>query len=631
MAFETTSVGAAGAVSAALERAQRHLLGLQRSEGWWRGEFETCISAEALDLMTRAFLGRLRDDLLQQTAAWIRSRQDEDGSWAAAYGSPGDLSVTIEGYLSLRMAGDPIDAAHMRRAREFILDNGGLERARMYTTLCGALFGLCSWDDVPAVPPEIIFLPKWAPLNIYDYASWVRSNLVPLTLLWAHRPSRPLGFRVDELRTGGGRPPLRPVTTLPGLFERFDTLLHGYERHPLKRLRRLALARAERWLLDRQEADGTWGVAVYSAMFTLIALGAHGYSLDHPVIARGLDGLEPFIIVEGGQRRVEVSLSTMWDTGLAVNALLDAGTTGDDPAVVAATEAMARHEVRVKGDWAVRRPDLEPGAWAFQAGVERFPDLDDTATVVRALTRAGGRGGRFDQAVRRGTAWAAGMQNRDGGWGSFDVDNHRRLCERLPFADYGEIIDPSTADLTAHVVEMLGDAGLADHPATRRGVRWLLANQEADGSWFGRWGVNHLYGTGQVLPALAVAGVDPGDARVRAAVRWLESHQNPDGGWGEDSRSYHDPAWRGRGASTPSQTAWALLGLLAVGERGEAVERGVAWLLGAQRPDGAWDEQWFTGTGMPGVSYIRYDLYRIVFPVMALGRYLGTAPAQSSR
>ena len=628
MAFETTSVSAPGAVAAALDRARRHLLGLRRDDGWWRGEFETCISAEALDLMTRAFLGGLRDDQLEQTAAWIRSRQSDDGSWPVAYGSPGDLSVTIEGYISLRMAGDPPDAEHLRRAREFILAGGGLERARMYTTLCGALFGMCSWADVPAVPPELIFLPRWAPLNIYDYASWVRLNLVPLTLLWAHRPSRPLGFRVDELRAGGGSAPLRPVTTVPGMFERFDRVLHAYERHPAKRLRRVALARAERWILDRQEADGTWGGVVYPAMFTLIALGAHGYALDHPVVARGLAGLDEFVIVEDGRRRVEVSLSTIWDTALTLNALVDAGRR-DDEAVADAARTLAGHEVRVKGDWAVNRPDLEPGAWAFKPGIARFPDLDDTAAVVRALARTGD--GRFAGAVRRGTAWAIGMQNSDGGWGSFDVDNNRRLAERLPFADYGEIIDPSTADLTAHVVEMLGDAGLADHPATRRGVRWLLANQEADGSWFGRWGVNYVYGVGQVLPALAAARVDPGSEPVRRAVRWLESHQNADGGWGEDARSYHDVAWHGRGASTASQTAWALLALLAAGERGEAVERGIAWLLAEQRPDGGWREEWFTGTGMPGVSYIKYHLYQIVFPLMALGRYLDAGAAHSSR
>ncbi len=358
-------------------------------------------------------------------------------------------------------------------------------------------------------------------------------------------------------------------------------------------------------------------------MFSLIALGAHGYSLDHPVIARGLEGVEEFVVVQDGARRTEVSLSTVWDTSLVVNALLDAGVPGDHPAVVRATDAMARQEVRSRGDWAVRRPGLEPGAWAFAPGVEHYPDLDDTSTVVRALARAGAADGRFDAAVRRGAAWATGMQSSDGGWGSFDADNNRRLCERLPFADYGEVIDPSTADLTAHVVEMLAEAGLAGHPAARRGGDWLLANQEADGSWFGRWGVNHLYGTGAVVPALVAAGLDPGSPPLRRAVRWLASRQNPDGGWGEDARSYDDPAWRGRGESTPSQTAWSLLALLAAGEGGDAVERGVAWLVDRQARDGTWEEPWFTGTGMPGVSYIRYHLYPLVFPVMALGRHLG--------
>lgn len=614
----------------ALRRAQRHLLGLQHPAGWWKGELQTNVTMDAEDLLLREFLGVRDDATTAAAAAWIRSEQRADGSWATFYGGPGDLSTTVEAYVALRLAGDPPDAAHLVRAAAFVREAGGIERARVFTRLWLALFGLWSWDDLPALPPEVIFLPPWFPLNIYDFACWARQTLVPLTIVAAHRPVRPLGFGVDELRVGAARPlraPRAAWSTWAGRFEALDRVLHAYERRPLRRLRRAALVRATEWIVRRQEADGSWGGIQPPWVYSLLALHLMGYPLEHPVVARGLAGLDGFVVVEDGVRRLEACQSPVWDTALAVVALRDGGLAAGDDALVRAADWLLGEEVRVAGDWAVRRPDLAPGGWAFEFANDCYPDVDDTAEVILALRRvAHPEPSRVESAVARGVAWTLGMQCADGGWGAFDVDNTRRLVTELPFCDFGEVIDPPSADVTAHVVEMLACEGHAHEAAVRRAVDWLSAEQTLGGSWFGRWGVNHVYGTGAAVPALRAAGVAPQDARIRRAVRWLEAHQNADGGWGEDIRSYRDPAWVGRGATTASQTAWALLALLAAGERSDAVARGVSWLVEQQRPDGTWDEPWFTGTGFPGDFSINYHLYRLVFPVMALGRYLRSGP-----
>lgn len=612
----------------ALDRACRRLLALQDPAGWWKGELETNVTMDAEDLLLREFLGVRGEEQSRLAAEWIRSQQRADGTWANFHRGPADLSTTVEAYAALRLCGDPPDDDHLRKAATFIREAGGIERTRVFTRIWLALFGLWSWDDLPVIPPEIVFLPAWFPLNIYDFACWARQTIVPLTIVFTARPVRPLPFDLDELRTGAPPPPPAPVTTLEGLLERLDALLHRYERRPLRALRRSALAHAEAWILRRQEADGSWGGIQPPWVYSLIALHLRGYPLDHPVMRAGLEGLEGFTIVEGGVRRLEACQSPVWDTALAVIALADAGLPADHPALVRAAEWLLDEEVGVVGDWAVRRPGLPPGGWAFEFANDHYPDLDDTAVVTTALRRvAHPDPARVEAAVRRAVRWTLGMQSREGGWGAFDADNTRALCRRLPFCDFGEVIDPPSADVTAHVVEMLAGEGRADDARTRRGLAWLERAREHDGSWFGRWGANYVYGTGAVVPALVAAGAETGAATVRGAVSWLTRCQNPDGGWGEDLRSYDEEAWRGRGASTASQTAWALLALLAAGERSEAVDRGVAWLAATQRDDGGWDEPWFTGTGFPGAFYINYHLYRLVFPVMALGRYVEAAHA----
>jgi squalene-hopene/tetraprenyl-beta-curcumene cyclase len=614
-----------GDVDAAIERGVVALLGEQDPAGWWKGVLDTNVTMDAEDLMLRQFLGVLDPDAARRSANWIRSRQGEDGSWATFHGGPGDVSTTVEAYVALRLAGDDPAAAHLVAAAEFARRGGGVEATRVFTRFWLALFGLVPWDDLPAMPPEVVLLPRWVPLNIYDFACWARQTIVPLTVVAAHRPQRDLGFGIDELRARTVPATVRPASFAARALVRLDRILHRYERRPIGWLRARAMRRAGRWIAARQEADGSWGGIQPPWVYSIMALRLLGFGPDHPAIVRAFAGLDAFTVHEGDTRRLEACQSPVWDTALAVVALRDCGVERAHPALGSATRWLLAEEVRIKGDWAVRRPDLAPGGWAFEFANDNYPDVDDTAEVVLALRRAATADTpAAAAAVERARRWVLGMQCRDGGWAAFDVDNTHQLPRLLPFCDFGEVTDPPSADVTAHAVEMLAELG-GDRTALRRGVEWLWRAQEPDGSWFGRWGANHVYGTGHVVPALVAAGVAVDDARLQRARHWLLDHQQHDGGWGEDLRSYRDPAWSGRGHSTPSQTAWALLALLAVGDRGPAVDRGVAALVSAQRADGTWDEPWYTGTGFPGDFYINYHLYRQVFPLMALGRFQGGA------
>jgi squalene-hopene/tetraprenyl-beta-curcumene cyclase len=605
--------------SAALRRACDQLRALQHPGGWWKGEVRTNVTVDAEDLLLREFLGIREQPTTARAAIWIRSQQQDDGSWNTFWQGPGDLSTTIEAYLALRLAGDPVDADHMQAAAAFVRANGGIARARVLTQIWLALFGAWDWHLIPAVPPEIVLLPEWMPLNVYDFAYWTRQALVALSVVRAYSPCHRLPFELHELRGDEGLGPSRARST-QGPLRTLDWLLRFYERRPVRFMRNLALARAERWIRDRQEADGSWGGIQAPSMFSIIALALRGHGIEHPTIRRGLQGLDAFTI-DDGTRRVEAYRPAVWDTALASTALIEGGASPDDPALIKAADWLLDRQIDGRGDWAKRRPELEGGGWAFEFENVNYPSVDVTAAVTTALcaikhpdeTRVAG-------AVERASRWVAGMQSGSGGWGAFDAENSRRLVEALPFCDFGEAIDPLSADVSAHAVAMLAAQHGGGAIAVQAGTRWLLANQEKDGSWLGRWGVNRIYGTGATVPALVKAGVDPHHPAIRTAVRWLEEHQNLDGGWGEDPRSYQDPNWIARGDSTPSQTAWALLALDAAGERSEVVQRGVDWLVNRQGDDGNWDEPQFTGTGFSGDLYVNDGLYRLVFPIIALAR-----------
>ncbi|MYZ34911.1 MULTISPECIES: squalene--hopene cyclase [unclassified Streptomyces] len=632
-----TTPAVAGDLLAAAERATarsvEYLLGKQDAQGWWKGDLETNVTMDAEDLLLRQFLGVQDARTTEAAALFIRGEQRADGTWATFYGGPGELSATIEAYVALRLAGDSPEDPHMARASQWVREQGGIAESRVFTRIWLALFGWWKWDDLPELPPEMIYLPKWFPLNIYDFGCWARQTIVPLTVVSAERPVRPAPFGLDELHTDPARPNPPKATasaaSWDGVFQRLDKALHVYHRIAPRRLRRGAMNAAARWIIERQENDGCWGGIQPPAVYSIIALHLLGYDLDHPVMRAGLESLDRFAVWrEDGARMIEACQSPVWDTCLTIIALADAGVSPDDPALVKAADWMVGEQILRPGDWTARRPGLAPGGWAFEFHNDNYPDIDDTAEVILALRRVEHpEPERIDAAIERGARWNLGMQSRNGAWGAFDADNTSPFPNRLPFCDFGEVIDPPSADVTAHVVEMLAYEGKSHHPGTRRGIEWLLAEQETNGAWFGRWGVNYVYGTGSVVPALTAAGLPASHPAIRRAVRWLESVQNADGGWGEDLRSYHDTEWIGRGATTASQTAWALLALLAAGEReSKAVERGIAYLAETQREDGSWDEPYFTGTGFPWDFSINYHLYRQVFPLTALGRYLHGEP-----
>lgn len=617
-------------LDACIERAVASLRAMQSPDGYWWAELESNVTMAAEHLMLERILGVAEERRTRKITRYLLERQSPDGSWPIYYGGPGDLSVTVEAYFALKLGGYDPSAPEMVRAKQFICERGGIARARVFTKLWLALFGQFDWSALPAMPPEAILLPSWFPFNIYEFASWARGTMVPILVVWAHRPVTPLpaDLGVDELylspedRSRLGVPRDRRPLTWRNFFLLADRALRWHEALPWKPLRRAALATCERWIVERQEADGGWGGIQPPWVYSLIALKCLGYANDHPVLAKGIRGLlHDFALETDETFTVQPCVSPVWDTALAITGLREAGVPADDDALLRAGRWLLTKEIRRYGDWAVKVHGVEPGGWAFEFANETYPDTDDTAEVLIALRLLDLSGA--DDARRRALRWLRAMQSKNGGWGAFDRDNTKTFVTRIPFADFGATIDPPSEDVTAHIVEtlMLYGASPAD-PAVTRGVQYLWRTQEADGSWFGRWGVNYVYGLGAVVPALVAAGVSPQDARIRRAVRWLIDHQNADGGWGEACASYDDPALRGQGSSTASQTAWALLALLAAGEEAsEAVRRGIEYLVRTQQPDGQWEEPHFTGTGFPRDFMLKYHLYRNYWPLWALGRY----------
>ena len=623
-----------------IRRSQDYFLRTQHPDGYWSGELETNVCMAAEYLLLTHFLAARDDGRWRKIARYLRRQQRPDGTWAIYYGGPPDLNATVEAYFALKLAGYPPTDRAMGKARRFVLSAGGVPKVRIFTKIWLGLFGQWDWRGVPVLPPELIFLPDWFPLNIYDFASWARATIVPMLIILSERPvcAVPEYASIDELypaprdQIDYSLPKPKELLSWKGFFHSADRLLRGYERAAVGPLRRAACHAAESWIVAHQEADGSWGGIQPPWVYSLIALKLRGYGLDHPVIQRGLDGFSGVWAVEDNEIfNPQACLSPVWDTALAVIALLDSGLPADHPALVQAGEWLLKEQVLTGGDWLVRARGVEPGGWSFEFENDLYPDTDDSAEVLIALARTQLPQPRKRAVLERGRRWLLGMQSRNGGWGAFDKDNTRRLVNEIPFCDFGEVIDPPSEDVTAHVVEALCLLGDQDSDAVAAGIRYLRREQRADGSWFGRWGVNHVYGTGGVLPALEAAGRDMTRPYVRRAVSWLLSRQNADDGWGESCASYAEPATAGRGESTASQTAWALMGLISAdGNRqdepaGDALDRGLRFLVDRQEEDGQWEEPQFTGTGFPGDFYIKYHLYRNYWPLMALGRAAGRA------
>ena len=636
-------------VDAAISRSREFVLSLQHPDGYWCGELEADSMLEADYIFLHKLLDSGDPGRLQRALNEMMRFQNEDGSWSIYPGGPGNISLSVKCYFSAKLMGIPASEPRLVKCKEWVLANGGVVACNTFTKMYLCAMGQYDYDAVPAIPPEIVLFPNWFYFNIYEISSWSRSILVPLAIIYAKKPFKkiPAEQGIDELFVGGrANSSLRlhmdrkNKVSWRNFFLVMDRVTHWFEAVHIRPLRRLAIRRAEKWMLERLEMTDGLG-AIYPAMMNaIIALRCLGYSEDDPQVIRARDEFEKLGIEQAHTQeipyptfRMQPCVSPVWDTAQAMFALGEAGISRDDPRMVKAADWILSKEVRHKGDWAVKVPNTEPGGWYFEFANEFYPDTDDTAQVLLALSKVDNPRERYQyQVCQRAIEWEMAMQCRNGGWGSFEKDNTKMIFQYIPFADHNAMLDPPTADITGRLLEMLAAYGYTrDDKRVKKAIDFIFKEQEPDGSWFGRWGVNYLYGTYLVLRGLEAIGVDRNEPQMQQAAEWIRMVQNPDGGWGETCGSYDDPNLRGVGTSTPSQTAWALLGLLAAGDdRSDSIAKGVRWLLERQRPDGSWDESMsegetrqsiITGTGFPKVFYLAYTMYREYFPLMALTTY----------
>jgi squalene-hopene/tetraprenyl-beta-curcumene cyclase len=616
----------------AIVRSQAWFFGEQRPEGFWQAPLEANVSMETEYIFFNRFMGRRPEATEKRIAERMLATQSDDGSWPHFYGGSGNLGNTIEAYFALKLCGLDRDEPALRRAREYIMAHGGLAKAGVFTRTFLAYFGQFPWSALPTMPVELMLLPPWFPINIYALSSWARGTVVPLIVLMAKRPfvEIPAEQGVTELWL---KPPaLEDLSFAPSrewvswrnFFLAVDATLKFLGRSDWKPLRTRALRKAEEWILSHQDSNGGWGGIQPAMINSVMALRALGHRNDATPVAKGIQAVDDFLIEHDGQLFFQPCVSPVWDTALAAKALLDSGLPGNHPVLTRAVDWLIANQVFTTGDWQIYNPKLEPGGWVFEFANDWYPDVDDSAVILMVLKRVTGVDPeRLSRAIAYGVNWTLGMQSRGGGWAAFDTDNDSDFLNRIPFADMEAMIDPPTEDVTGRMLEMMGTHGFdLRFGRAQRGHAFLLRTQRADGSWWGRWGGNFIYGTWSALSGLRAIGDDLNAPHIRRAVAWLKAHQNPDGGWGEALETYADERLAGRGESTASQTAWALLGLLA-GERSLSPElrRGIDYLLERQRGDGSWEELHFTATGFPRHFYLRYHMYRNYFPLMALGRF----------
>jgi len=621
-------------IAEAMAKSQNYLLNLQYPEGYWWAELESNVTITSEVVLLHKIWGTDQARPLHKVEAYLRSQQREHGGWELYYGDGGDLSTSVEAYMALRLLGVPATDPALLKAKKLILERGGISKTRIFTKFHLALIGCYDWQGVPSIPPWVMLLPEQFLFSIYEMSSWARGSTVPLLIVFDHKPvyqTNP-GITLDELYTEGAsnvRFELPRNGDWTDLFVTLDDTFKLAEDWDIVPFRQEGLEAAERWVLERQEVTGDWGGIIPAMLNSLLALRSLDYDVTDSVVVRGLEAVDNFAIETEETYTIQPCISPVWDTAWVIRALVDSGIAPDHPAVVQAGEWLLSKQILGYGDWAVKNPQGKPGGWAFEFENRFYPDLDDSAVVVMALDAV-----QLPQedhkrtAIARAVTWMASMQCQEGGWAAFDINNDADWLNYLPYADLKAMIDPNTADVTARVLEMLGSCNLSiEQGKLERSLTYLLEEQEDDGSWFGRWGVNYIYGTSGALSALSVITPEKHRLSIEKGANWLVGCQNTDGGWGETCRSYDDPKLKGQGDSTASQTAWALIGLMAAGEATanwatEAIDRGINYLVTIQLPDGSWNEDYFTGTGFPSHFYLKYHFYQQYFPLIALGRYL---------
>lgn len=611
-----------------ISSAQDYLLQIQHPDGHWCGELEGDTILESEYVLTMHFVGRLHENRCRKAANYVREKMLPGGGWAIYEGGPPEVSASAKAYFVLKLLGDSADAAHMKKTREVIRELGGLDATNSFTRIYLAIFGQYPWERCPAVPPEIVLLPTWAPINLYEMSAWTRGIVVPLAVMWASKPycAVPESASIGELLLEGSANMSARRGFWRTVFNTTDFTLKLLERKRWSPSREKALKACEQWMIEHFEKSDGIGAIFPPIINSIIALRCLGYENDHHLTGSQLRELEKLEIEEGETLRVAPCFSPVWDTALAMNALAESGLSAEHPALQKAAEWILEKEVKQVGDWKVKNPEGQPGGWYFEYANEHYPDVDDTFQVLTALSkvrfRDSGRERQKREAMDRGLAWVLSMQNKDGGFASFDRDCDEQFLTQIPFADHNAMIDPSTSDITARGLETFSTLGFSlDTSVVQRALGFLFKEQERDGSWFGRWGCNYIYGTWLALHGSKCIGEDMMEPRYQAAGCWLRAIQNEDGGWGESPRSYDEPGLKGLGPSTASQTAWALAGLMAIEDQTDGLKRGVDYLLKAQDADGSWTDGYWTGTGFPGVFYLRYHLYAAYFPLLALGMY----------